>query len=354
MKAIVYQGHEEMWVDTVDDPGLRDDTDILLAVEKTAICGSDLHLWHLEDPAAAGIVPGFTVGHEFLGTVLDRGSAVQTIDVDDRVLVSCTIGCGHCDSCRRGFYSGCRTMTEDGAITNVFGFGAAYPGGQAEAVRVPAADVNCFKLPADLSDEQCLFLTDILPTGFMGTELAEVAAGDTVVVFGCGPVGTFAQICAQVRGAATVIAVDLDDGRLERARQRGCLTINPSKEETLERILEITHGEGADKAIEAVGLPDLVAMSAAVTRPGGIVAVIGVILAPWEIQWPVFFGKNLTLRTGLVNPQVFIPQLLPLIHQGRLDPADIISHRFALDEGAEAYRLFAEHRDNVLKVVLTP
>jgi threonine dehydrogenase-like Zn-dependent dehydrogenase len=351
MRAIVYHGKEDMRVETVPDPGLQADTDVLLRVERTAICGSDLHLWHLDAPLGSS---GFVVGHEFLGTVEEVGRGVSGLAKGDRVLASCTIGCGRCASCRRGVYSGCATASQGGAVPNVFGFSPVYPGGQAEAARVPFADVNCFKLPAALSDEQCLFLTDILPTGFMGTELAEVGPGDRVVVFGCGPVGTFAQRCAQVRGASQVIAVDPDAGRLARAAARGMVPVDPSREDVAARVLEITGGAGADAAIEAVGKPELVTQAALVTRPGGRVAVIGVILAPFEVPWPILFNKNLTLRTGLVNPQVFIPRLIPLIEQGRLDPTEIISHRLPLQEGREAYEMFAAHRDNVLKVVLEP
>jgi threonine dehydrogenase-like Zn-dependent dehydrogenase len=245
-------------------------------------------------------------------------------------------------------------VSQGGTVPNVFGFSSVYNGGQAEAVRVPFADVNCFKVPPSLSDEQCLFLTDILPTGFMGTELAEVGPGDRVVVFGCGPVGTFAQRCAQVRGAAQVIAVDPDAGRLARAAARGCLPVDPTREDVVARVLEITGGAGVDAAIEAVGKAELVTQAAMVTRAGGRVAVIGVILAPIEVPWPIFFNKNLTVRTGLVNPQVFIPHLLPLIETGRLDPGEIISHRLPLADGRRAYEMFAAHRDNVLKVVLQP
>jgi alcohol dehydrogenase len=350
MRAIVFRGHEDMRVEDVPDAELKDPTDVLLRVERSAICGSDLHLWHQEQPTASG----FTVGHEFLGTIEDAGSAVQSFAKGDRVLVSCTIGCGRCDSCRRGVYSGCSVATEGGQTTNVFGFGDVYPGGQAEAVRVPFADTNCFRLPSALEDEQCLFLTDILPTGFMGSELAEVGPGDTVVVFGCGPVGTFAQRCCQVRGAARVIAVDLDQGRLARAAERGCDTINPATTDVVEAVAELTGGIGVDKSIEAVGVPELITQAALVTRPGGIVAVIGVIGAPFQIEWPLFFAKNLGLRTGLVNPQVFIPRLLPLIEQEKLDPAEIISHRFSLEQGRHAYEIFAGHQDDVLKVVLSP
>jgi threonine dehydrogenase-like Zn-dependent dehydrogenase len=239
-------------------------------------------------------------------------------------------------------------------MSNIFGFSPFLPGGQAEAVRVPFADANCFHMPASLDAEACLFLTDILPTGYMGAELAAVSPGDRIVVFGCGPVGTFAQRSAQLRGASQVIAVDLDAGRLERARQRGCETIDASNEDVLERVREITHGNLADAAIEAVGAPDLVNKAAEVTRPGGTVAVIGVITLPFELTWPTFLNRNITLQTGLVNPQVYISQLLPLIEQGRLDPTEIISHRLSLDEGLTGYDIFANHKENVLKVVLTP
>ena len=351
MKAVVYHGHEDMRVESVPDPGLEAETDVLVRVERTAICGSDLHLWHMEAPNEGGMGTGFTVGHEFLGTVESVGSAVRSVAKGDRVLVSCTIGCGQCDSCRRGVYSGCSVTTAGGTQTNVFGFGT-FGGGQAEAVRVPFGDTNCFKLPTSLSDDQCLFLTDILPTGYMGADLAQVSAGDRVVVFGCGPVGTFAQMCAQVRGAATVIAVDLDRGRLKRAEARGCVPIDASRENVVERVMELTHGQGADASIEAVGSPELVNTAALTTRAGGRVAVIGVVMSPWEIQWPLFFGKNLSLSTGLVNPQVYIPRLLPLIEQERLDPAHIITHRFPLEQGAKGYEIFAHRRDDVLKVVL--
>jgi threonine dehydrogenase-like Zn-dependent dehydrogenase len=351
MRAIVYHGKEDMRVESVPDPGLQTDTDVLIRVERTAICGSDLHLWHLDSPLGTN---GFVVGHEFLGIVEDVGRGVATVAKGDRVLVSCTIGCGRCPSCRRGVYSGCQVASQGGAVPNVFGFSPIYNGGQAEAVRVPFADTNCFKVPSQLSDEQCLFLTDILPTGFMGTELAEVSPGDRVIVFGCGPVGTFAQRCAQVRGAAQVIAVDPDAGRLARAASRGCLPVDPTREDVVARVLELTGGAGVDSAIEAVGKAELVTQAAMVTRPGGRVAVIGVILAPIEVPWPIFFNKNLAVRTGLVNPQVFIPHLMPLIENGRLDPTEIISHRMPLAQGREAYELFAAHRDNVLKVVLQP
>jgi threonine dehydrogenase-like Zn-dependent dehydrogenase len=350
MKAIVYHGHEDFRLEDVPDPKLTAATDALVRVEKTAICGSDLHLWH----APAYMEQGFAMGHEFLGVVEDAGSAVQSVNKGDRVFVACTTGCGTCDSCRRGFYSGCKVTTEGGAANNVFGFSSKLPGGQAEAVRVPFADANCFVLPGGLDAESCLFLTDILPTGYMGADLADVGPGDRVVVFGCGPVGTFAQRSAQLRGAAQVIAVDLDEGRLAKAAERGCTPLNPANGNIVEQVAQLTNGNMADAAVEAVGVPDLVNQAIAITRPGGRVAVVGVISLPFEVPWPWMFSKNISLRTGLVNPQIYIPKLLPLIEQGRLDPTEIISHRLPLSDGVNGYRIFANHEDNVLKVVLTP
>ena len=350
MKAIVYHGHEDFRVEDVADPVLAEDTDVLLRVERTAICGSDLHLWH--GPSLP--FSGFAVGHEFLGVVEEVGPAVQTVRKGDRILAACPTGCGSCSFCRRGLYSGCPVATRGGTAQNVFGFGPALPGGQAEAVRVPFADANAIAVPDFLADEQALFLTDILPTAYMGTEFAEVGAGDTVVVFGCGPVGSLAQRCAQLRGAARVIAVDLDEGRLERARARGCDAVNPQSTDLVEHVLERTGGVGADAVIEAVGVPELIVQALTLTRAGGRVAVIGVVLAPVELPWPLVFNKNLTLRSGLVNPQAHIGSLIPLIAEGRLDPSEIISHRLPLSEGVRGYEIFAAHEDDVLKVVLTP
>lgn len=353
MKAIVYHGKHDFRFSDAPDPKLAAETDAIVRVSRAAICGSDLHLWHGGLPESPNTRPGFAVGHEFLGVVDEVGSAVRSVRKGDRVLASCTAGCGACVACRRGVYSGCVVMTQGGGAGNIFGFGHALPGGQAEAARVPFADVNLFKIPDSITDERALFLTDILPTGFMGAELAEVAPGDTVVVFGCGPVGTFAQMCARLCGAARVIAVDPDEQRLERAREAGCDTVNPTKTNLVEFVLASTGGLGADATIEAVGRGELITQAALVTRAGGRVAVIGVVAEPLvQLPWILFFMKNITLRTGLVNPQVYVPRLLPLIERGRLDPASIITHRLPLAEGIRGYEMFAGHQDNVLKVVL--
>jgi threonine dehydrogenase-like Zn-dependent dehydrogenase len=351
VKAIVYHGPHDFRVEGVPDPKIHDATDAVVRITRTAICGSDLHLWHGPQLPATG----FSLGHEFLGMVEDVGPGVRRFRRGDRVLASCTVGCGDCSLCRRGAYNGCQVLTQFGLLTNVFG-NPLLQGGQAEGARVPFADTNLFRVPAALDDEHALFLTDILPTGYMGADFAEVAPGDVVVVFGCGPVGTFAQRSAQLRGAARVIAVDLDDGRLARARERGCLALHGQRDDLAARVHELTDGRGADAVIEAVGQEALLKKAIELARPGGRIAAIGIITQE-EVSLPFLRGltaKNLTLRTGLVTPQRYIPALLPLIEQGRLDPTEIITHRLPLADGIRGYEIFAAHRENVLKVVLTP
>lgn len=350
MKAIVYHGPKDFRLDSVPDAALRDDSDVVVRVTRSAICGSDLHLWHGGMPVAE---TGFAVGHEVVGVVEDAGRAVRTLRKGDRVLVSCTTGCGTCAPCREHLASACPVTTANGA-SNVFGYSRALPGGQAEALRVPFADANCFRIPEAVSDDAALFLSDILPTGYMGADLAEVAPGDVVLVLGCGPVGAFAARAAQLRGAARVLAVDLDAGRLARAAARGCEAIDPAREDVAARVLAATNGRGADAVIEAVGRPELIQQALLLARPGGRVAVIGLCLAPVEIQPALLFLRNLSLRSGLVNPQRHVPKLLAAIEAGRLDPAEIITHRLPLADGVRGYEIFATHADDVLKVVLTP
>jgi threonine dehydrogenase-like Zn-dependent dehydrogenase len=349
VKGIVYHGPRDIRFDTLADPALREPDDVLVRVTRTAICGSDLHVVHgLPLPDR-----GFALGHEFVGVVEDVGRSVRRFRKGDRVLASCTTGCGRCVPCGHGLLSACDATTAGGA-SNLFGFSSTLPGGQAEAVRVPYADANLLAVPSDLDDERILFLSDILPTGHMGAELAEVGPGDTVVVLGCGPVGTFAQRCAELRGASRIVAVDLDDARLARARARGYDVVNPAREDLAARVLDASGGRGADAVIEAVGRPELVAKALELARPGGRISFVGVILEPAPFFLGLLLLKNLTLRAGVVSPQRHWPKLLPLIEAGRLDPTEIISHRLPLSEGVRGYELFDQHADGALKVVLHP
>jgi len=351
MKAVVYHGQEDFRVDHVEDPKILEPTDAIVRTVRTAICGSDLHMWH----APTMEIQGFTVGHEVLGVVEDVGADVRHIKKGDRVLVSCTTGCGHCQMCQHDAWGACEKTTAHGMWTNIFG-NPILPGGQAEGLRVPYADTNLYCVPEAIEDERALFLSDILPTGFMGADLAEIQIGDVVVIYGSGPVGVFAQRSAVLFGASAVIAVDLDDGRLAKAAARGCVTVNPTKQDLSEVVAGLTNGRGADSAIEAVGSAPLVTECINIVRPGGHVSVIGVITddpVPISIMHGIM-GKNITFRAGMVEPQKYIPRLLPMIEQGKLDPSEIITHRMPLDKAADGYRPFANHDEDVLKVVLEP
>ena len=351
MRAVVYHGQEDFRVDQVEDPSILEPTDAIVRTTRTAICGSDLHLWH----APSMEWQGFTLGHEVLGVVEDVGAEVRHMKKGDRVLVSCTTGCGTCQMCQHDAWGACEKTTANGMWTNIFG-NPTLPGGQAEGLRVPFADTNLYRVPDSVEDERALFLSDILPTGFMGADLADIQVGDVVVIFGSGPVGVFAQRSAALFGPAAIVAVDLDDERLAKAAARGCVTVNPKKQNLKEVVANLTNGRGADCAIEAVGSAPLLKDCIDVVRAGGRVSVIGVISQD-PVEIPLLngiMGKNLTFRAGMVEPQKYIPRLLPMIEQGRLDPSEIITHRMPLDRAVDGYRIFANHEEDVLKVVLEP
>ncbi len=257
--------------------------------------------------------------------------------------------------CQHDAWGACEKTTTAGMWTNIFGT-PLLQGGQAEGLRVPFADTNLFRVPDAIEDERALFLSDILSTGFMGADLADIQIGDVVVVFGCGSVGVFAQRSAALFGAAAVVAVDLDDRRLAKAAARGCITVNPTKQNLKEVVARLTNGRGADAAIEAVGNATLLADCIDIVRAGGHVSVIGVITQD-PVPVPLMsglMGKNVTFRAGMVEPQKYIPRLLPMIEQGRLDPTEIITHRLPLDRAVDGYRIFANHEEDVLKVILEP
>ncbi len=346
MRAIVYHGPYDLRVERVADPELRDPRAALVQVSRASICGSDLHVLHGTVPSEPGVV----IGHECVGVVADVGSEVRRFRKGDRVIVPGVVGCGDCDPCRRGYPVGCVTF-----LNKVYGLSSALPGAQAELIAVPNADVNLWATPADLSDEQVLFLTDILPTGYYAAENANIKPGHVIAIIGCGPVGLFALLSAQLFGPATVLAIDRVGYRLDKARSYGAVPIDVSKENVLQRVLDVTEGQGAHAVIEAVGAPETVRLAFELVRIGGTVSVVGVLLQQ-DFAFPMgtAFMKDLTFRVGLVNVPRFIPTLLPLIRSGRLDPTALISHHMPLADGERAYQLFDQRDDGCLKVALQP
>jgi len=346
MKAIVFQGVEDVRVETVPDPAVADPRAAVVRITRSTICGSDLHLVH----GAVEGFPGTVIGHECVGVVEDAGREVRRFRKGDRVIVPGVIGCGDCDRCRRGYAVGCLQFGN-----KVFGFSPVLPGGQAEAIAVPNADANLYSTPSELNDEQVLFLTDILPTGYYAAENAEIKPGDTVVVIGCGPVGLFAVMCARLFGPSQVLAVDRVGYRLEKARALGATPVDAGRQDVRAAVLEATDGRGAHAVIEAVGVAETVHLAFELVHTGGIVSVVG-FLAKDDFPFPLgtAFMKDLTFRVGLVNVSQFIPSLVSLIRSERVDPTGLITHHLPLGAGERAYALFGGRQDGCLKVVLTP
>ena len=346
MRAIVFHGPYDVRVESVPDATLRDARSAIVRVTHASICGSDLHLFHGTVPA----LPGIIVGHECIGVVEAVGTEVRRFRRGDRVIVPGVVGCGDCESCQRGYPVGCLTF-----FTKVYGISPELPGGQAEAIAVPNADANLRMSPADLTDEQVLFLTDILPTGYFAVENAALRPGGTVVVIGCGPVGLSAIMCARLFSPATLLAVDRVGYRLEQARVLGATPIDAGTQDVRSAVLEATEGLGAHAVLEAVGAPETVHLAFELVRVGGVVSVVGVLIQQ-DFAFPMgtAFMKDLTFRVGLVNVPRFLPSLIALIRSGRIEPTALISHRMPIDEGRRAYELFDQRLDGCLKVVLTP
>ncbi|MDP4088913.1 MAG: zinc-dependent alcohol dehydrogenase [Bacillota bacterium] len=376
MKAITYQGMRDVEVKSVRDPKIVKPDDALIKVTSTAICGSDLHLIH-------GTVPktprGFILGHETMGIVEETGPEVRNIKKGDRVIVPFPISCGHCWFCEHGFSSQCDNSNEHGETGGIFGYGelfGGYDGGQAEYLRVPYANVGPKVVPEELTDEQVLFLTDILPTSYWGVENAGVKKGDTVIVLGCGPVGLLTQKWAVYMGAKRIIAVDRVGYRLDHAKKfNGAETVNfEDYDNTGETLREITHG-GADAVIDCVGMDgamtvvekvetllklqggskSAIEMSAQAVRKNGTVSMVGVYGARYNM-FPLgdFFSRNITLKMGQCPAHGYVERILKLIREGSFDATDIITHVMPLDNGKQAYTLFDEKKDNCIKVVLKP
>ena len=345
MQALVYHGPGEKEWESKSDPTIEQPTDAIVEIDTTTICGTDLHILQGDVPT---VTDGRTLGHEAVGTVVETGSGVEDIQQDDKVLVSCISACGRCKYCRRGLQSQC--LSGGGWI-----LGHLVDGTQAEYVRTPFADTSLYKVPEGLSDEQVLFLADILPTGFeIGVLNGGVKPGDTVVVVGAGPVGLAAIITAKLYGPGRIVAVDLDNSRLERAQEFGAdVTINNSSENAVERVQEMTDGLGADVVMEAVGVPATFELCTELVCPGGRVANIGVHGEPATLHLETLWIKSITITTGLVDAHSTLT-LLKLVSEGRLDPTGLTTHRFGLNEIMEAYDVFADAANtNAIKVTLS-
>ena len=344
MKALVYHGPGQRSWDSVEDPKIVDPTDVIVRVDTTTICGTDLHILKGDLPETK---PGTILGHEAVGTVAEVGAGVTTVAPGDRVLLSCVSACGRCRYCKAGRYGQC--LGGGGWI-----FGYMINGVQAEYARVPFADNSVYKVPDELTDEQVLFLADILPTAYeVGVLNGMVSPGDLVAIVGAGPVGLAAILTAQLYTPGRIVAIDLADSRLEAARRFGAdTTINNGGEDPIAGIMELTDGLGADVALEAVGVPQTFELAAALVRPGGRIANIGVHGKPVTLHLEKLWTRDVTITTGLVDT-FSIPQLMRLVASERLDPSLFATHRFPLGDAMAAYDVFADAASSgALKVVL--
>ncbi|MGH3274665.1 MAG: zinc-dependent alcohol dehydrogenase family protein [Streptosporangiaceae bacterium] len=344
MKALVYEGPgQKAWAD-VADPSIQDDTDAIVRVDCTTICGTDLHILNGDTPEVAG---GRILGHEAVGTVMQVGSGVKVVKPGDRVLVSCISACGRCRFCRESRYGQCQ-----GGGGWILGY--MIHGTQAEFVRVPFADSSTYPVPGGSTDEEILMLADILPTGYeVGVLNGEVSPGDTVAVVGTGPVGLSAIAGARLYSPANVIAIEVADMRLEAAKAFGAnLTVNNSREDAVSFVRSVTGGLGADVAIEAVGVPESFELCTQLVRAGGHVANIGVHGKPATLHLESLWIRNITITTGLVDTYS-TPTLLRLVEGHQIDADRFVTHHFKLDEIRHAYNVFQRPADTgALKVVL--
>lgn len=386
MRALTYQGSHNVRVETVADPILQEPDDVILKITATAICGSDLHMYRGKIPA---MKHGDILGHEFMGEVVEAGSGVTRLAKGDRVVVPFVIACGNCFFCDMQLFSACETTNPDrGSIMNkkhlrsgaaLFGFSHLYggvPGGQAEYVRVPKANVGPIKIPSTLADEQVLFLSDILPTGYQAVVNTGVGKGGSLAIFGAGPVGQMAAASARMLGIEQIFMVDHHKYRLDFACETyGVVPLNFDDVDAADFILQATDGRGVDGVVDAVGfeakgsaletvLTDLklegssgkaLRQCIAAVRRGGTVSVPGVYAG--FIHGFLFgdvFEKGIGFKTGQTHVQKFMPELLKAIEEGKLHPNAIISHRMKLDQAAEGYKMFDKKDDNCRKIVLTP
>jgi alcohol dehydrogenase len=344
MNALVYHGPGERSWDEIPDPTIQQPTDAIVRIGSSTICGTDLHILKGDVPE---VHPGTILGHEAVGTVAEVGDAVTTLEPGDRVLVSCISSCGRCRFCKEARYGLC---TGGGGWI----LGHLIDGLQAELARIPFADTSVYRVPEELSDEQVLFLADILPTSFeVGVLNGGVQPGDTVAIVGAGPIGPAAIMTAKLYTPGRIVAIDLAAARLEKALEFGAdVAIDNGSEDAVERVMHLTAGLGADVAIEAVGVPETFELCADLVRPGGRVANVGVHGRPATLHLERLWIRDVTIMTGLVDT-FSTPRLLELIANGRLDATTFATHRFPLGETMAAYDTFAAAAEtNALKVVL--
>src|SRR5215218_5654234 len=388
MKALCWNGKYDVRVENVPDPEILNPRDAIVKITSTAICGSDLHMY---DGYMPTMKSGDILGHEFMGEVVETGRDVDNLSVGDRVVVPFPIACGNCNACRNELYSVCENSNPNAGLAEkmlghspagIFGYShmtGGYAGGQAEFARVPFADVGPIKIPNGLTDEQVLFLSDILPTGWMGADMANIKPGDVVAVWGCGPVGQFAIASAYLMGAERVYAIDRFPYRLQMAREKcGAITINYEEvESVVETLTELTGGRGPDACIDAVGLEAhshgleyaldrtkqalkmttdrIAAVRQAIMscKNGGTVSIIGV-YGGFVDKFPLgsVMNRSLTLRTGQCHVQKYMPTLLEKIQNGDIDPSFVISHTMSLSDAAKGYEMFVNKVDHCEKIVL--
>ncbi len=392
MKALRWYGKEDMRVEEVPDPTIKDPRDVIIKITSTAICGSDLHLYDAYMPT---MEKGDIVGHEPMGEVVEVGKEVKNLKKGDRVVVPFTISCGECFFCKNEMYSLCDNSNPNAKIAReamgqspagLFGYShmlGGYAGGQAEYLRVPYADIGPIKIPEKLSDEQVLFLSDIFPTGYMAAENCNIQKGDTVAVWGCGPVGQFAIKSAWMLGAERVIAIDTVPERLAMAKKEGkaeVIDFKDVKESVYETLMEMTKGRGPDSCIDAVGAeahasgatdamidkvktltflgtdrPHVLREAIMCCRKGGTVSIPGVYIGMLDkIPFGAAMNKGLTMKMGQTHVQKYLKPLLKKISDGEIDPSFVITHKIKLEEGPEMYKKFRDKEDGCIKVVIQP
>ena len=377
MKALVYNGPHDVQVKTVPDAKIEHHTDVLVKITTTNICGSDLHMYEGRTDMEAGRI----LGHENMGVVIEVGKAVDRVKVGDRVCLPFNIGCGFCENCERGLTGYCLTVNP-GSAGGAYGFAGMGPfsGGQAELLRVPYGDFNCLVLPADAQEKEndYAMLSDIFPTGYHATELAGVIPGDTVVIYGAGPVGLMAAYSANLKGASKVMVVDVHKDRLKLAEEIGAIAVDDTEGGGVQRILELTNGKGADRGCECVGyqccnmhreeVPNLTMNNLVKTvKATGGIGVVGVFLpedplakdalakeGKLAFDFGQFWFKGQKVATGQANVKAYNRKLCNLIEVGKAKPSWIVSHELPLDQAPDAYKNFDERKDGWTKVVLKP